>query len=769
METTEAIIVKLKPGGKAEQAFGGQPYRALSGTSDQFVLSFPGASSVTILAETRGLMERNEVLWAEPDFLTEFVKHSERPISPWFEQQWNLENTGQFGGKPGADIQAVPAWDLSQGKGVVVAVYDEGVEPHPDLTGNLFTNPGEIPDNGIDDDHNGYIDDVSGWNFVQGNANPAPEESHGETIAGIIAANNPITGAMGIAPEAMILPIRVFLSSTSAKAEALYYAAGRTQDGQGRWRGADIINISLEFPASAAFDEAVTWAVNHGRNEKGCLIFASSGNDAALWEQTTITEILAGRHTFEWRYVKDSSKSAGLDAAFLDGVVFPGGEIENFQTDALPPGWTTGGSAAWHSVGVTDGQPGLVGWNGRAGRSVRSGTIGNNQFTWLKVTKAVPAGNLSFFTWISCESSWTRWFDHLEFYYDSQLRDAYDRPDALYPMTSIGYPASAPNVIAVGASTDFDFRSDTSQYGPELQFVAPSNGGRAWIAGIDLIGAAGYNTNSDVSGNYYDGFGGTSASAPQAAGVAALILGADPTLTGQQVLACMRASADKVGDIPYNSDGWNQEYGYGRINAYAAVTNALSPPHTPVARDDSVSARPNLSAKISIPKLMANDYDLDGHPLEFVWNDFPLSSAKNARIVVSKDLGQLLYNSDNALLNPTGLDTFHYRVQDGHGGTNQATVYVKLSYPPSVGPNVLATIKNNDGTITLKFLGITGHYYRVQGTADLHSSWTDLTLVDDNASGVFTNRFLCANNVIAVNDPSLNSHPQCFYRSVLVP
>jgi subtilisin family serine protease len=107
---------------------------------------------------------------------------------------WGLENHGQNGGKAGADINALAAWDVTTGtNSVLVAVIDTGVRyTHLDLAPNMWTNPGEIPGNGIDDDGNGVIDDVHGYNAVAGTGDPNDDFGHGTHVAGTIgaAANN---------------------------------------------------------------------------------------------------------------------------------------------------------------------------------------------------------------------------------------------------------------------------------------------------------------------------------------------------------------------------------------------------------------------------------------------------------------------------------------------------------------------------------------------------------------------------------------------------
>ncbi len=140
----------------------------------------------------------------------------------------------------------------------------------------------------------------------------------------------------------------------------------------------------------------------------------------------------------------------------------------------------------------------------------------------------------------------------------------------------IGFPASVPEAIAVGASTNLGKRAGYSNYGEGLDFVAPSNGGTKGIFTTDVsITGRGFNVGDinqgGADGLYTNSFGGTSSATPLAAGVAALILSLNPELTWDQVRSIMRETADKIDLNASYVGGYSLEYGYGRINAYQAL------------------------------------------------------------------------------------------------------------------------------------------------------------------------------------------------------
>src|SRR5947209_1460103 len=177
--------------------------------------------------------------------------------------QWNLVSDGR-------GISADRAWDTTTGQGVTIALIDTGVDfTHEDLKNQIWTNPGETgldangnPKccNGIDDDHNGYVDDWRGWDFYQNDNDPTDVNGHGTGRAGILAAeqNNGL-GISGVAPGAKLMVLRTsnsILHEPNRVAAAIYYAVDN---------GARVINMSLgAMSDTPALRKAMEYAVSHG-------------------------------------------------------------------------------------------------------------------------------------------------------------------------------------------------------------------------------------------------------------------------------------------------------------------------------------------------------------------------------------------------------------------------------------------------------------------------------------------------------------------------
>ncbi|MCX6347966.1 MAG: S8 family serine peptidase, partial [Candidatus Aureabacteria bacterium] len=211
--------------------------------------------------------------YAEPDYL---YQAQAIPNDPGFGDLWGMHNTGQGGGTSGADIDALPAWDLETGSAeVVTAVIDTGVDyTHEDLASNMWTNPGEIPGNGIDDDDNGYIDDVYGIDACNDDSDPRDDRGHGTHCSGTIGGvgNNGI-GVTGVCWKTRIMALK-FLSSAGGgfDADAIrcieYAVAMGARIMSNSWAGGKF-NQSLYDAIAAARDAGILFvaaAANSGSN-----------------------------------------------------------------------------------------------------------------------------------------------------------------------------------------------------------------------------------------------------------------------------------------------------------------------------------------------------------------------------------------------------------------------------------------------------------------------------------------------------------------------
>src|SRR5579884_2940599 len=170
-----------------------------------------------------------------------------------------------------------------------------------------------------------------------------------------------------------------------------------------------------------------------------------------------------------------------------------------------------------------------------------------------------------------------------------------------------GYAANYPDVMAIAASTSNETRAYYSDFGPEVCVCAPSSGnlaaGEKGIFTTDRAGADGYNPGTtakgDAEGNYTNSFGGTSSAAPLVAGIAALMLSANPDLKPSDVRDILGKTADKIGSASeYDSNGHSENYGYGRVNAKAAVQMASSYRGSPAP----ASGKPTIQGPGSISR-----------------------------------------------------------------------------------------------------------------------------------------------------------------------
>jgi subtilisin family serine protease/fibronectin type 3 domain-containing protein len=222
-------------------------------------------------AALRAYRDNPHVLYAEPDYL---LQVTDVPNDPRFGELWGLHNLGQTGGTPDADINAVEAWQVTTGSGgTIVAVIDTGVDyTHQELAANMWTNSAELNGQpGVDDDGNGFVDDIFGYDFVNGDGNPMDDHSHGTHVAGTIGAvgNNGL-GVTGINWNVQIMAVKAFdangSGSMSDAIEAIDYAVAQ---------GALISNNS--WGGNEPFSQAMYDSIAAARDQ-GHIFVAGAGN-----------------------------------------------------------------------------------------------------------------------------------------------------------------------------------------------------------------------------------------------------------------------------------------------------------------------------------------------------------------------------------------------------------------------------------------------------------------------------------------------------------
>jgi subtilisin family serine protease len=256
------------------------------------------------------------VEYAEPNYL--YSPADTIPNDQFFNQMWGLFNDGSLGGRAGADIGAPRAWDITTGSDqVVVAITDTGVDlSHPDLVENAWVNPGEIPGNGVDDDGNGFVDDINGWNFFSGNGavyDPSSDSFHGTHVAGTIGAigNNGV-GITGVAWRVKLMALKFIgrrpdgrvVGSTADAIRAINYAIDQ------KVRGTRVVAINASWAGSSSMSlrEAIIAA-----GEAGIVFVSAAGNGGSDSVGDDMDDPASSVYPAAWTDLKNLISVAALD------------------------------------------------------------------------------------------------------------------------------------------------------------------------------------------------------------------------------------------------------------------------------------------------------------------------------------------------------------------------------------------------------------------------------------------------------------------------
>lgn len=527
------------------------------------------------------------------------------PDDPYFNRQRYLggEVPPSVSGvaSPGT-IGAPAAWELETGSpAMVIAVIDSGVAfDHPDLAGNIWTNPGEIPDNGRDDDGNGYVDDIHGWDFVNGDANPSDYSrdlygnGHGTHVAGIIAARGDNgRGVVGVMWQAAIMPLQIFdiYESDSYRdaviqsfniIAAIRYAVDN---------GARIVNCSFGGPAYSVIQENAL----RDAHEAGVLVVAAAGNDGrdndleptypAAYDLPNIIAVAAtDDHDELASYSNYGTRSVDVAA--------PGGSSGDRIYSTLPPARVPifsddfeAGADAWRTWSRwEDWSLGYDSWGSRVVQD-SAGTYHNNELSCIESAALIDTTGYRGVLF--------------RFLVDYELEDDFD-------YFSMALSWADGDREEVGAITGKSFGwveylawSNDEDLGRfHLEFCLRSDSSRTF-AGVQLDDIEVTGIRWEYEGSEYGYKQGTSMATPVVSGVAGLVWAARPGLAHLDVIRMISENVDPVPSLA------GKVFAGGRVNAWRTLAAAAAIPVEPVVPADGTV--PNGSpATVAVPaKLIA--------------------------------------------------------------------------------------------------------------------------------------------------------------------
>ena len=296
-----------------------------------------------ILSIIKDYSSLSDVVFAEPNYVFKLETEprnlpkslpksvSEQSINfytndPHFSKQWALENTGQLKGTPDCDTDALEAWGIETGDpDIVISIIDTGIDlNHSDLKNNSWINKEEIPNNQFDDDGNGFVDDVRGWDFVNNDNYPIDDFGHGTACSGVAAAvTNNSNGISGVSWNCKIMPVKSlnFLGgATSLRiARGIKYAADN---------GADIISMSfggrtksflVEYVIDFAYDKNIVLVAAAGNSDTSAKYYPAAFDNVIA---------VAGTDNQDNRLIMGNifNSAASNYGSWVD-IAAPGGEI----------------------------------------------------------------------------------------------------------------------------------------------------------------------------------------------------------------------------------------------------------------------------------------------------------------------------------------------------------------------------------------------------------------------------------------------------------
>lgn len=599
---------------------------------------------------------------------------------------WGLHNTGQtvagVVGTPDADIDAPEAWDISTGNSSVsIAVLDSGIAlNHPDIAPNLWTNPGEIAGNGIDDDGNGYVDDINGWDFLDNDSDPTDPKpgmaltaSHGTHVASTAAGRGQnATGVAGVAHTAKIMALR-FLDdqggTTVDEIEGIHYAAAN---------GARVVNMSFGY--RGAPDLAEKAAIDAHPN---VLFVAAAGNDNLSNETATNASYPCSYTSPNIICVAATTQS---DARANFSAFGP------TSVDLGAPGTNVLGAQTKLDTTVLD--------NFDANNFATKWTVGGTLPDWARTTTIFASGTGGMFdgspgNYANMTNSWAMLTSPLDLTGRRGCSVAYD----LRLNTEFNFDWFVVRTSLDGAVWDVEGGWTGDSNG---QFIPLGTGitRRDGQSGVRLLvqlwsdelvtGDGAYLDNlvlNCIAAGPYTGsadefalLNGTSMATPHVTGAAALLLSVKPSLTPVHVKRLLMRNVDAKAAMQ------GATVSGGRLNINRAV-------RAPMTADDELTT---LSGSAGSVNVLANDTDADTTAIAVSQN----TNGANGTVSCAP-AGTCTYTPNPGF---AGADSFTYTASDGQNtdtGTVSVTVNSFVNTPPVATDDTLTTAEDTAGGVNV--------------------------------------------------------------------